>query len=103
MDSCFDLQGRPLHSGSGVWAGILDTQPAGACTQAFPLYSTSRIVAGAPLEGAIYACALKSVDAAISAGTFRPWAPTAEETTRLKAIFPSGVCDYSKPDRARPS
>ena len=103
VDSCFDLQGRPLHSGSGVWAGILDTQPAGACTQAFPLYSTSRIVAGAPLEGAIYACALKSVDAAISAGTFRPWAPTAEETTRLKAIFPSGVCDYSKPDRARPS
>ena len=102
VDSCFDLQGRQLHAGAGVWAGILDTQPAGACTQAFPLYSTSRIVAGAPLEGAIYACALKTVDAAVADGTFGPWVPSATETSRLKAIFPTGVCDYSKADRAKP-
>ena len=47
--------------GCDVWDGILDGKPKGKCTQAFPLYSTSRIVAGAPIEGGIYKCALKPV------------------------------------------
>ena len=38
-------------------------RPAGPCTQAFPLHSTSRIVAGGPLRGGVYKCALQSVDA----------------------------------------
>jgi hypothetical protein len=85
-----------------VWDGILDHRPAGACTQRFPLYGTSRTAAGAPIEGSIYRCALKSVDAAIADGTYGGWTPTAAQRDRLLAIFPQGVCDYSQPDRARP-
>ena len=46
---------RERHAGrqrDDVWDGILDGDPKGACTQAFPPYSTSRIVAGGPIEGA---------------------------------------------------
>ena len=35
-------------------------------------------------------------------GTYAPWVPSAEQVTTLEQIFPSGVCDYSKPDQARP-
>ena len=103
MDSCFDVNGRLMFSGPDVWDGILNDKLKGACTQAFPLYSTSRIVAGAPIEGGIYQCALKPVDTAVADGTYAPWTPGAAEITKLKQTFPSGVCDYSKPDQARPS
>jgi len=103
VDSCFDLQGKLIYAGEDAWDGILDkSQPAGPCTQKFPLYGTSRIVAGAPIEGGIYSCARKSVDTAVADGTYAPWLPTPAETEQLKQIFPEGVCDYSKPDQARP-
>ena len=103
VDSCFNLQGQRIAGGASVWDGILDSRPRGACTAAFALYSSSRIVAGAPIEGGIYACALKTVDLAIADGTYAPWMPTAADTAQLKQIFPNGVCDYSRPDRARPA
>ncbi|MBS0455509.1 MAG: hypothetical protein JSS14_29765 [Proteobacteria bacterium] len=102
VDSCFDLQGKRMSAGAGVWSGILDSQSAGACTQAFPLYGTSRTVAGAPIEGAIYRCALKPVDQALADGTYGNAVPNAQQVEQLKRIFPQGVCDYSKPDQARP-
>jgi hypothetical protein len=102
VDSCFDLQGQLIYAGDDAWDGILDDKPAGPCTELFPLYTTSRIVAGAPLEGSIWKCALKSVDQAVADGTYAPWVPTSGELATLKQIFPEGVCDYSKPDQARP-
>jgi hypothetical protein len=102
VDSCFDTNGQLIYSGNDAWDGILDDKPAGPCTGLFPLYTTSRIVAGAPLEGSIYKCALKSVDQAVADGTYAPWVPTAGEVATLKQVFPEGVCDYSKPDQARP-
>jgi hypothetical protein len=102
VDACFDATGALMHVGGGVWDGILDSRAPGACTQAFPLYGTSRTVAGAPIEGGIYACARKPVDQALADGTFAPWLPNATEVTQLKQIFPQGVCDYSRPDQARP-
>ncbi len=103
VDSCFDVKGKLMHAGPNVWDGILDDKPKGACTQAFALHSTSRIVAGAPIEGGIYQCALKPVQTAVSDGTYGNWVPSAADIGKLEKIFPSGVCDYSKPDRARPS
>jgi hypothetical protein len=102
VDSCFDVNGTLMHAGAGVWDGILDAKPAGACTRAFPLYGSSRTVAGAPIEGGIYRCALKPVDAAVSDGSYGGWAPSAAELAKLKQIFPQGVCDYLRPDQARP-
>ena len=103
VDSCFATDGSLLARGAGVWAGILDSAPAGACTQAFPLYSTSRIVAGGPIEGGVFKCALKPVATAVADGTYAPWLPSAADVARLGQIFPTGVCDYSKPDVGRPA
>jgi Tannase-like family of unknown function (DUF6351) len=102
VDSCFATNGTLLHSGVDVWAGILDSRPAGACTQAFPLFSTSRIVAGGPIEGGVFKCALKPLATALADGTYGSWQPTSTELARLQQIFPTGVCDYSKPDVGRP-
>ena len=101
-DRCFTTAGTEIARGANVWDGILDNRPAGACTQAFPLHSTSRIVAGGPLRGGVYKCALQSVEAAIAKGLYGSWTPSAAEVTRLKQIFPTGVCDYTKGDVGRP-
>jgi len=102
VDACYDRNGQLMAAGAGVWDGILDTRPAGACSAAFPLYGTSRIAAGAPIEGGIYRCARKPVRQAVADSTYAPWVPSATETAQLEKIFPEGVCDYSRPDRARP-
>jgi len=101
-DACFDRFGSMQALGTGVWAGVLDTLPAGACTAQYPLYSTSRIVAGAPITGDMYRCARKSVATAVADGTYTPWMPSAEQVVTLNQIFTGGVCDYSQPDQARP-
>jgi hypothetical protein len=103
VDACFATNGSEIAKGSDVWAGILDNRPAGACTSAFPLFSTSRIVAGGPLEGGVYKCARKPVETAVADGTYAPWVPGAADVDRLRVIFPTGVCDYSKPDLGRPA
>jgi hypothetical protein len=102
VDACFNLQGTKIYAGGDAWSGILDSRAPGACTQGFPLYGTSRTVAGAPIEGGIYSCALKSVDQAVADGTYAPWTPGVNDLARLKKIFPQGVCNYALPDRARP-
>ncbi|NUT33487.1 MAG: hypothetical protein HOV79_10465 [Hamadaea sp.] len=102
VDRCFDTLGTPIAAGTGVWDGILDDKPAGACTQRFPLHSTSRIVAGGPIRGGVYACELQPVADAIAKGLYGAWQPTPEQVQRLEQIFPTGVCDYSKGDAARP-
>jgi hypothetical protein len=102
IDRCFTTLGVPIASGDHVWDGILNDNPAGACTAVFPIYSTSRVVAGGPTTGSIYKCQLKSVAQAIADGAYGTWVPSAEEQQRLEAIFPTGVCDYSLPDAGRP-
>ena len=101
-DACFDTDGSPMAAGDEVWAGILDPRPKGECTLKFPIYSTSRIVAGGPIEGGIFKCALKPVDTAVTDGTYGSWTPDPAQLAMLHAIFPEGVCDWSKPDQGRP-
>ena len=86
----------------GTGSGILDRQPEGACTQQFPLYGTSRIVAGAPIEGGIYSCARKPVRRAVADGLYAPWARSEAEVQQLEQIHAQDVCDYTRPDQARP-
>jgi hypothetical protein len=102
VDGCFTDTAQPIASGPHVWDGILDHRPAGACTRAYPLHSTSRIVAGGPLRGGVYKCALQSVSRAIARGLYGSWRPSAAERARLEQIFPTGVCDYTRPDVGRP-
>jgi hypothetical protein len=103
VDRCFARDGTPIAAGEHVWDGILDNQPAGACTQAFPIHKTSRIVAGSPIEGGIFKCYLKPVEWAIAQGLYGEWNPTKAEVNRLNQIFSTGVCDYSRGDAGRPA
>ena len=101
-DRCFTAAGVEIARGSRVWDGILNSRPDGVCTTAFPIHSTSRIVAGGPLRGGVYKCALQSVSKGIARGLYGSWKPTAAERARLEQIFPTGVCDYTKDDVGRP-
>ena len=101
-DACFATNGTLLATGDDVWNGILDDGPKGACAAQFQTFETSRIVAGGPIEGGVFQCALQPVEAAIAKGLYGSWSPSAAEVARLKQIFPSGVCDYSQPDQALP-
>jgi hypothetical protein len=62
----------------------------------------SRMVAGASILGNTFKCALKPVSLAIADGTYHKIQFSPQQITRLEEIFPSGVCDYTKPDRGLP-
>jgi hypothetical protein len=102
VDRCFATNGIQIAAGDGVWNGVLDGAPPGACTSQFPLFSNSRRVAGGPTEGGIFKCALQSVDDAIATGVYGAWVPSPDEHTRLLEIFPTGVCDWNQGDVGRP-
>jgi hypothetical protein len=101
VDHCFDTQGNQIAAGPHVWDGILDHRPAGACTRRFPIHGTARTVAGGPFEGDVFKCRLQPVRAAIERGLYGPWRPDAAQLRRLEQIFPTGVCDYTKPGVGR--
>jgi hypothetical protein len=102
VDSCFATDGSLIYQGNDAWRGIIDSGPAGPCTQRFPIHDTSRTVAGGPFDEQVYKCALQPVRAALARGVYGSWRPTRDEVARLEQIFPTGVCDYTKPDVGRP-
>jgi hypothetical protein len=64
----------------------------GRCNELYPAHADPRLVAGAPLTNDVLKCALKAID------TKEYKQPlTAEQVARLKAVFPQGVCDYTRP------
>ena len=95
VDSCFATDGTLIAAGADVWDGILDDGPAGACTERFPIYSTSRRQAGGPIEGGIWKCRTAvgapgdpgrgvrrlAADDATSVGASRRSSPTGSATT----------------------
>jgi hypothetical protein len=103
VDACFDKDGNVIDSGPNVWDGILNHKPAGTCTKHFPIYSTSRIVAGGDIKGDIFKCHLQSVEKAIRKGVYSPIVIDDATKARLKEIFPDGVCDYTRGDLGRPA
>jgi hypothetical protein len=102
VDRCFDASGDEIAAGDDVWDGILENNPPGACTELFPTYTTSRVVAGGPFRGSIFKCVLQPVSNAIANGDYGVWLPTPVEQTMLELIFPDGVCDFSQPDAGLP-
>lgn len=102
QDACFATDGSLIARGADVWDGVLDDRAAGTCTDVFPLYTTSRIEAGGPIEGSIFKCQLKPLDVALSDGTYGSWVPDDNQIRALNGIFPDGVCDYTQADQGRP-
>ena len=42
VDACFNNDGSLLYAGMDAWDGVLNKRPAGPCTTAYPILSTSR-------------------------------------------------------------
>ena len=102
-DACWDASGGLIARGHGVWNGAWNgASETGTCLGRFPPHRSPRNAAGAPLAGDLFKCALMNADVAIGSGTYapvdmRPFAPM------LRAVFPQGVCDYTRGDTARPA
>src|SRR5215469_1048538 len=86
VDACFINKGTVKIAEQQVYE--LDT----TCNQLYPAFSTPRMVAGEPLANDVLKCQLIPIDFSLYKIRF-----TAAEAAQLKAIFPQGVCDYSKP------
>lgn len=88
---------RPASLQDACWiAGVKtnETQApsGGVCGTAYPAGTTPRMAAGGPRSDDIVKCQLK----APAASDYTP-AFNGSQWSRLQAIFPSGVCDWSKP------
>lgn len=103
VDQCTDASGNLIAAGRHVWDGILDQRAPGACTAAYPVKASSRIVAGDSLAGDLFKCALRPLASALADGTYGAISFTAAEVAQLERIFPSGVCDYTQPDQGKPA
>jgi hypothetical protein len=88
VDGCFDTASPPQFIAEPQSFSSL---PNSQCNTLWPSYAFPRYVAGGPLSGNILKCQLKPVDPTDYAVTFTP-----AEMARLQAIFPEGVCDWSK-------
>jgi hypothetical protein len=91
VDSCWDSRGVSHAEPATL-------EPGGICNTIFPIYSTPRIAAGEDVAQDVMKCELKAPDASGYAVAFSPmqWA-------ELHAIFPTGVCDWTKPSVGRVS
>jgi len=95
-DRCVDSAGAVIASGPGVWGGIIDGGKQGACTQAFPIHRSPRMVAGESIRGLAFKCSLKPLAKAFADGTYGPDMRFSDaQKTWLARIFPQGVCDYN--------
>ncbi len=65
---------------------------SGQCAALYPAPGSPRFVAGASIAADVVKCQLKPV-----AMTDYTPAFTAQQQSRLNAVFPAGVCDWSKP------
>ena len=78
VDACYTVTGERITD-------------AATCARLYPTKANPRLAAGEPLAQDILKCRLKKVDQRGYARSL-----TADQLSRLKAIFPQGVCDYSR-------
>ena len=86
VDACF------TNNGTVKIAELQLFQGATVCNQLYPSHSSPRMVAGEPVANDVLKCQLKPINTGDYAVPFTP-----TELAQLGAIFPQGVCDFSKP------
>ena len=87
-EGCYDKSTPPVFIAEAL---KFTSKPTTKCSALYPVYSNPRHEAGGPLAANVLKCQLKPIDAKDYSVQFSP-----AERTRLDAIFPSGVCDWSK-------
>lgn len=85
VDACWDAAGNKIAEEQTPYG-------ASACNAIYPAGTTPRLVAGAPLADDIVKCQLKPLNRADYQVSFSD-----QQWTSLQAVFPEGVCDWSKP------
>lgn len=85
VDACWTIEGERIVETS-IEGG------SGRCSQIYPPHADPRVAAGGPATDDILKCSLKPIRAEDYA---RPL--SAEQLWRLRAVFPTGVCDYTRP------
>ena len=88
-DACFTEQGERIIEPASYTS-------QGRCNQLYPPHTDPRIAAGAPLTNDFLKCELKSIETKDYTLPF-----TTAQMARLKASFPQGVCDFSRPGIGR--
>ena len=97
---------RPAAAVDGCWLDANDgkglvfhgerqtfsSRPDSPCNTAYPSFGFTRLVAGGPLDANVLKCQLKPIDVKDYPASF-----TAADRQRLRAMFPAGVCNWSKP------
>ena len=89
VEGCYDKSTPPAFIAEKL---VFTSQPVSKCSSLYPVYSSPRLEAGGPLSADVLKCTLKPVDPR----DYRVPFSSAEMAT-LTAIFPDGVCDWSKP------
>lgn len=89
VDGCFDRSAPPAFVADAL---PFTSAPDTPCSRLYPVYSNVRAQAGGPLAANVLKCQLKPVEPA-DYGVALPPAALA----RLQALFPEGVCDWTKP------
>jgi len=84
-DGCWTTEGEHIIEHAGY-------PGSGRCNQIYPPHADPRIAAGGPLADDVLKCVLKPLD---PAGYTHPLTP--DQLERLRAVFPTGVCDYTQP------
>jgi len=86
------LRNKPVEAVDACWIAGKKVTDMNLCRAAFPYFGDPRIAAGGPLADNILKCQLEPVDRGDYKVDF-----TNDQWERLKRIFATGVCDYSKP------
>ena len=83
-DGCYAADGTMIRESHSEF-------PSGRCNDLYPVHSTPRLVAGAPLADDVLKCQLKPL---VRTDYTHPM--TDDQFIRLRAVFADGVCDFSK-------
>lgn len=89
VDTCWDAAGNKIVEPASFDA-------ANKCNAIYPVHSEPRLVAGAPLTNDVMKCQLKPINFAEYKVPF-----TDAQKARARSVFPTGVCDFSKPGVAQ--
>jgi uncharacterized tannase-like protein DUF6351 len=86
------IRNKPADAVDSCWISGVKVTDKAACAAAFPSFGDPHLGAGAPLVDDVLKCQLEPLSRSSYAVSF-----TNLQWARLQAVFPNGVCDWSKP------
>lgn len=89
------LKHKPAEAVDTCFIGGQAVTEAAACAAAYPYFSNPLVQSGAPFATDNIECQLKALDRADYAAAVP--ALSDAQFARLQAVFPNGVCDWTKP------